>query len=162
MARFDGMTKMMNPVVIREFKIPVYVTDFGSFVGEIGEEDWVEAPTFRELKTKLDLLVQQRSKDISIPFAVWTLRAGFRTGTIRGFHASHGDFLVTWDDGIKDKVSRSTDFVELPSPEVQARMVQLVKEIEVLHAEGKKIHEGLTKFDGKVMAERVTQALSQK
>lgn len=161
MDRFSGTeyTKMTKPLVIRGMQFACYVTPFGSFIAVLGDDDWLESPTLPQLRTDLEKVVQERLKEIAIPFAVVTARSGVRKGIVRGIHANTGGFLVTWESGIKESIGRSSDFWEVPSDAQESRLAEIVKETDKLMNEAKVLIGGITKISGNDMAEKVRRAL---
>ena len=157
--RFDDWTKMVKPIKVREMEFPVYVSDYGSFVGVISEDDWVEAPTLNGLKEQMDQVIQKRAKQIAIPFCVMNHTKGFRNGTVRGIHAGNGGFVVTWEDGLKETVSKLGTFCEPISPEMEKQIMDLANQMNVLQDKRKELSKNLVVIPGEKMAELVRAAL---
>lgn len=151
--RFADFVKMKNPLQVKGFEVPVYISDSGLFIGLLSEEDWETSSSLKELEKKLSNTID-RKKLTPVLFCKFTPRLGIQKGVCRGVHSSRGDFLVTWEDGRADVLSRCSAFHEVPAPAEEQKIKELVVQIEKLFDEIKALEP--KKFDGAEMARRLS------
>ena len=157
--RFERHTKLKDPMRVNGAEVPVYVSAFGTFFADFGDDDWCQADTYAGLHQKVVAVLTDKLACASVPFITEMDSGWLRTGICRGIHAGTGDFLVTWSDGSNDRASRTSEFIDDAANEtVLAEHNELSTIISDARKRRQELYNSLPKFHGQEMAIRIRAA----
>lgn len=157
---FEEMTKLPKQLKAKGLDVDVYVTYYGMFYAKIDETNWVQTKIYSELEQLLVGAINKQSKNLTLPFCKISRRDGIKKYIIRGIHGSNGDWLVTYEDGTNDRISKLDDIYDIPSEELQIEHRTLAAAFEKAISDFKELETKMIKVPGKEVEKRVKKALA--